>query len=703
MLAVLPATAHAAFTVSSTPLVDPGPLALVVGDFNGDGVQDIATANFSASNSVSVLIGHGNGTFGAADNITIGPDPFALAVGDLNGDGNQDLVVARFNTPGTLALLKGNGNGTFASPLTLSVGDTPAGVAVGDFNGDGNQDIVASARNPSGTVSLLKGNGNGTFAPLANLTVGAFPTAVAVGDFNSDGNDDVAAATGGTAGTVSILLGAGNATFAAAPTLTAGNGPSSLAVGDFNGDGNQDIATSNGSNNGSLSIFVGKGDGTFATAGTPAAGNYPEWVAAGDLNGDGNQDLAVASNNIPGTIPLFNGSGDGVFTLGDSLPVGDQPSSVAVGDFNGDGNQDLASADNKALPATVTVLVSTAPPAAGNLLADGGAESPGATGTLVAFPLPTGWTREEGKATAVRYGVSGLPSLLTAPPIRGGNAFLAGGPGSGDGALSQTVDVSASAASIDAGLAGMHLSGLLGGYRTQNDRAQVTATFLDAAGAAIGTPLQIGPVTAADRKNITTLLARSATAKLPAGTRRVRVRFQATADTSATGTYDDGYADNLTLTLDAPAPPPVVPAAAPKLTGLKLSPASFRAAKRGGAVSAARKRKAVAVGTRITYTLDRAATTTFTVTRKRPGVRKGTRCVAAPRKRVVAKKPKRCTRTQTLGAFAKASAAGAGSLRFTGRIKSRALAPGKYVITAVAKASDLKVGRGVAKAFTIVR
>src|SRR5262245_61219830 len=66
-----------------------GASSVVVSDFNGDGKQDLATANFAADN-VSILIGNGSGAFSAPTNFAVGPQPLSVAVGDFNGDGKQD-------------------------------------------------------------------------------------------------------------------------------------------------------------------------------------------------------------------------------------------------------------------------------------------------------------------------------------------------------------------------------------------------------------------------------------------------------------------------------------------------------------------------------------------------------------------------------------------------------------------------------------
>ena len=143
--------------------VGTAPLSVAVGDFNGDGKQDLATANVG-SNNVSVLIGDGAGGFSAATNFGVGTDPQSVAVGDFNGDGKQDLAVTNF-TSNNISILLGDGMGGFGAATNLGLGSKPTSVAVGDFNGDGKQDLaVASSSND---VSILLGDGAGGFgAPI---------------------------------------------------------------------------------------------------------------------------------------------------------------------------------------------------------------------------------------------------------------------------------------------------------------------------------------------------------------------------------------------------------------------------------------------------------------------------------------------------------------------------------------------------------
>ena len=131
------------------------PQSVAVGDFNGDGVEDLAVAILNPA-SVSVLLGNGDGTFQAAVNFGAGFAPQSVAVGDFNGDGVQDLAVANANS-NSVSVLLGNGDGTFQAAVNFGAGNGLFSVAVGDFNGDGIQDL-AVADIGSNNVSVLINN-----------------------------------------------------------------------------------------------------------------------------------------------------------------------------------------------------------------------------------------------------------------------------------------------------------------------------------------------------------------------------------------------------------------------------------------------------------------------------------------------------------------------------------------------------------------
>ena len=203
----------------------------------------------------------------------------------------------------------------------------------------------------------------------------------------------------------------------------------------------------------------------------------------------------------------------------------------------------------------------------GNIIVNPGSETdPGAADASTAIPL-TFWAEQNsgdgvnwltgGPFTGVQYGAPNFPTQAISTAIGGGANFFAGGPGAAFSRITQLVDVSGIAPEADAGVAAATLSGYLGGFANQDDRIAVSVQFEGAAGV-LGT-LAIGPITAADRGSTTNLLLRTATARVPAGTRTVRVFVTATR---ASGTYNDGYADNLSLTfaqVDPTPPPPPAP------------------------------------------------------------------------------------------------------------------------------------------------
>jgi hypothetical protein len=215
-----------------------------VGDFNGDGKQDLAVAN-QLSDNVSILLGNGNGTFGAATNFSAGDAPFSVAVGDFNGDGRPDLAVV--NLSDNLSVLLNTTafpiSGAFGMATNFAAGNGPQSVAVADFDRDGKQDLAVANLN-SNDISILLGTGSATFGAATGFAAGSGPHFIAVGDFNRDGIQDVALVNF-FSDNVSILLGTGNGNFGAPTNFVAGTNPQSLAVGDFNGDGRQDLAVAN--------------------------------------------------------------------------------------------------------------------------------------------------------------------------------------------------------------------------------------------------------------------------------------------------------------------------------------------------------------------------------------------------------------------------------------------------------------------------
>jgi hypothetical protein len=333
----VPARAAAVFRVANIAAGD-GPVSVAVGDFNRDGIADLAVANTNSvfEDDVSVLLGAGDGTFGVLTNYPTGESATSVVVGDFNRDGNTDLAVANFFSSDVSVLL-GNGDGSFGAAANFPTSDLPRALALEDFNRDGNLDLAVAN---GSSVSVLLGAGDGTFAAPTDIPV-ARPdrpaTSVAVGDFNGDGNPDLAVAIEEG---IAVLLGAGNGTFGPASNLTTGGSPASVAVGDFNSDGKPDLAAGNCCT-GDVAVFLGTGNGTFGPATNFPVGDFPASLVVADFNGDGNADLASA-NSDGGDVSVLLGAGNGTFGVATHFDVGGNPVSVAVGDFNGDGRPDLA-------------------------------------------------------------------------------------------------------------------------------------------------------------------------------------------------------------------------------------------------------------------------------------------------------------------------------------------------------------------------
>ncbi len=294
-----------------------------------------------------------------------------------------------------------------------------------------------------------------------------------------------------------------------------------------------------------VDAYVGQGYGggntntVFTVTGPDVPSSGPPVLVIGNALTLG----AVATSGLPVS---FSSTTPTICTV--SGVNGSTVTGVAVGTCTITASQVGDNSYDSAPPVTqnITVTIVGSQLFGANLLVNGDAESGtgSADGSVVSTP---GWTTN-GNFTVLQYGAGGGFPLATDPgPANRGVNFFAGGPNNAASSATQLVDVSAGGATIDGGKVAFKLAGYLGGWSSQDDNATLTATFLSANNATLGTAT-IGPVMAADRNNATGLLYRSASGALPVGTRSVSFTLQTNR---LAGSYNDGYADNLSFVLSA--------------------------------------------------------------------------------------------------------------------------------------------------------
>jgi uncharacterized delta-60 repeat protein len=382
---------------------------VTTGDMDNDGDIDIIAA--TAGGSVNVFLNNGSGTFSAPSGYgTGGANNNNIAIGDIDGDGYLDVATAHDNVISSVAVLRNNGSGGLVaagfSPVSLPANSQPRAIAMADVDGDGDLDIVTSNTNTSDVTVLL--NNAGTFAPPTSLfpTLGISPWGITTGDFDGDGDIDIAVPNNGT-NNVSVLLNAIQTQIITAnPTRNSNTStPASLTIG-----WNQPMTSATASlpapaslshslyawgsmtgyralpsggtatQSGNTTTFTptkpfrpgeqvsltvkdaratsgvqakavvyefrtkaGTGPATFYQTSTPAVGLDARTVATGDFDGDGDLDLAVGS---PASVDILLNDGTGTFTTGSQISSGAlgglNPWTVTAGDFNNDGAIDLA-------------------------------------------------------------------------------------------------------------------------------------------------------------------------------------------------------------------------------------------------------------------------------------------------------------------------------------------------------------------------
>ena len=319
---------------------------VVTGDFNGDGLPDLAISTLSG---VTIYQQASNGLFTRLQEY---PGGGLLAVGDFNGDHKLDLAVG--GNP--INILYGQGNGYFNGPAITNNHGQPGPVVTADFNHDGIPDIASTWNGKctpelvcSNFLSIFLGTGKGWFQPPVSypipLSSGPLPGIVlAVGDLNGDGIPDIVAVEPPEEtlpSDTAVFLGKSDGTFSAAKVYTLGDhGNGIVYLRDMDNDGKLDLVVNFG-------IAYGNGDGTFGQV-----TSYPIGVVGGlavaDLNHDGRMDLLA---NQGEQVIVLMGAPGRKFRISQTI----SPSCVndcsfgltlAIGELNKDGKPDFVALAN---------------------------------------------------------------------------------------------------------------------------------------------------------------------------------------------------------------------------------------------------------------------------------------------------------------------------------------------------------------------
>jgi hypothetical protein len=361
----------------------PGPVGLAVADFDGDGHDDVVTADsgyLGAGTTVSLLRHDGQAGpaagFTAPEPFTGGASPLVVRAGDLDGDGDVDLAVAREGASGpVVTILVNDGTGGFTVRTNLGAGPRGAPtVALSDLDVDGDLDVVTSWLQNDlvvsyGVVRVFRNGGGASFTLAGDHRLDDYsddPVDIAIGDLDGDGFPDVltANANGRSVEGWRALLGNGAGGLQPVRAYPSSQNTEGILASDLDDDGDLDVLTL-AHFSAALTVHRNPGSGLFGLPAPHPVSDYARGLDAADVDGDGDLDLAVAD----GAVELLGNEGDGSFAPAITYVPAGIVSDVKLCDLDGDTDPD--------------VLTNTAP---------GGGFSVGLNLGTGTFAPPVAWT-----------------------------------------------------------------------------------------------------------------------------------------------------------------------------------------------------------------------------------------------------------------------------------------------------------------------
>jgi hypothetical protein len=335
------------------------PYGGIAADLDNDGWLDLTIVNEDTADlRVFMNQADGTGVFAPFQEPTypVGNRASPSESADFDRDGNTDITVANIND-NTVSVLLGKGDGTFSPQQLIRVGAAPRGITVLDAEGDGDMDIV-NTNYGSNNLSMMLNDGAGQFGEPTFFDGGVGGEwSLMAGDMDNDGILDLVVG-GSDSREIRVLAGNGNGTFTPRQAQSAGGTTWQIGLGDVNGDGNLDVSTANGrSDNGA--IILGLGDGMLGTPNIYELKNLGltggnTWILAtdlGDLDGDGDLDWVTSSfagGGGDGDWLVLLNDGTGRFELFEEIDSPLAASCALLHDFDNDGDLDLGLIDEVA-------------------------------------------------------------------------------------------------------------------------------------------------------------------------------------------------------------------------------------------------------------------------------------------------------------------------------------------------------------------
>lgn len=353
------------FEIASEHALPMPPSGVVTGDFDRDGLGDVAVATGVPAGSppsvLQVCLGRDDATVAAPVPFESGGvNPVALALGDFDRNGSLDVVLANGGDNSFSVLLGASHARRPDAYYVLSYAQLQTYPARGtfvhaDITRDGRPDLVVAEKYQPAIEILLGGDGT-QFSPARRFPSSGIgnPSALVVEDFDSDGDADVIV---GFAFSNRLVVFAGtdsDPVVATAPDIstfttfgTSSFSTTDIATGDVDRDGVPDLVVAD-ANARRLYVALGNGNLTFGVATSLPTSNVRfEAVALADVDADGDLDVVAVKDN--GEVQTYRGDGLGAF----APPLGSSTTTFSyhvhellVRDVSGDGRADVVLASD---------------------------------------------------------------------------------------------------------------------------------------------------------------------------------------------------------------------------------------------------------------------------------------------------------------------------------------------------------------------